>query len=384
MEKSVSLEKVKNSFPLLAKTVSGFEDLLRLELEGLGASNLQVLKRAVGFEGDQELMYRANYRCRIALRILKPLKVFEIKEQTTLYEEINKIAWEEFISSKNSIAVDSVISDSVFSNSQFVSFRTKDAIIDRLRNQSGERPSIDLENPDLRINVHIFKETCTVSLDSSGRSLHKRGYRVSSGIAPLNEVLAAGLIQLSGWDKKIPLVDPMCGSGTFLIEGAMLADQIPPGYFKPEFGFMKWRDFDPEVWYKIKKTEDAGIAPQGCLIRGCDISSKAIDSAMQNIRFAKMLNRIKVENTPFESFKPPEAKGFVITNPPYDERLQIDDIIAFYKKIGDVLKKKYTGYEAWVISSDLRALKFIGLHPSKKITVFNGPLECRFVRFSLY
>ena len=372
------------SFPLLAKTVSGLEDLLKQELEDIGAVNLQILKRAVGFDGDQEVMYRANYRCRTALRILKPIKVFEVKEQSALYDEIKNISWEEFLTTNNSIAVDSVITDSVFSNSQFVSFRTKDAIIDRLRSQSGARPSIDLDNPDLRINIHIFKETCTVSLDSSGRSLHKRGYRVSTGIAPLNEVLAAGMIQLSGWDKKAPLVDPMCGSGTLLIEGAMLADQIPPGYFKPEFGFMKWVDFDPELWYKIKETEDAKIANQGSQIRGCDIASKAIDSTMQNIRFAKLLNRIKVENTPFESYRPPDEKGFLITNPPYDERMQMDDIIAFYKKIGDVLKKNYTGYEAWVISSDLRALKFIGLHPSKKITVFNGPLECRFVRFSLY
>jgi putative N6-adenine-specific DNA methylase len=192
------------------------------------------------------------------------------------------------------------------------------------------------------------------------------------------------MVLLSGWDKKVPLVDPMCGSGTLLMEGAMLADKIPGGYFKPDFGFMKWKDYDPELWYKIKESEDAKILPMASMIRGCDISSRAVDSSMQNIRFAKLLNRIRVETSSFESFKPPEEKGFVITNPPYDERMEIDDIIAFYKKIGDVLKKKYTGYEAWVISSDLRALKFIGLHPSKKITVFNGPLECRFVRFTLY
>jgi putative N6-adenine-specific DNA methylase len=378
---------VKNTpiiFPLLAKTVAGLEELLLKELEALGATNLQVLKRAVSFEGDQTLMYRANYKCRTALRILKPLKSFEIITQGDLYDAITDIEWENFLEPANSFAVDSVISDTVFTNSQFVSFKTKDAIVDRIRNKSGERPSIDLDNPDLRISVHIYKQTCTVSLDSSGRSLHKRGYRMSAGIAPLNEVLAAGMVQLSGWDKNVPLVDPMCGSGTLLMEGAMLADQIPSGYFKPEFGFMKWSDFDVELWHKIKAEEDAKIAPNGSMIRGCDISARAVDSSMENIRFAKMLNRIKVEQSSFESYRPPEAKGILITNPPYDERLQIDDIIAFYKKIGDVLKKKYTGYEAWVISSDLRALKFIGLHPSKKITVFNGPLECRFVRFNLY
>lgn len=360
------------------------EELLVKELEELGATNLQLLKRAVSFDGDQQLMYRANYKSRLALRILKPLKVFDVNIQDDLYNVIHQIEWEEFLEPANSFAVDSVISDSVFTNSQFVSFKTKDAIVDRIRSKSGERPSIDLDNPDLRISVHLYKQTCTLSLDSSGRSLHKRGYRMSAGIAPLNEVLAAGMVQLSGWNKEVPLIDPMCGSGTLLMEGAMLADQVPPGYFKPEFGFMKWKDFDAELWQTIKAEEDGKIAPQGSIIRGCDISGRSVDSSMENIRFAKMLNRIKVEVSSFESYMPPEEKGVLITNPPYDERLQMDDIIAFYKKIGDVLKKKYTGYEAWVISSDLRALKFIGLHPSKKIAVFNGPLECRFVRFNLY
>jgi putative N6-adenine-specific DNA methylase len=330
------------------------------------------------------LMYKVNYLCRTALRILKPLKVFEVNKQEDLYDEVNNIPWEDFISTTSSLAVDSVVSDSVFTNSQFVSYKTKDAIIDRMRTSTGERPSIDLDNPDLRINVHLYKENCTVSLDSSGRSLHKRGYRISAGPAPLNEVLAAGLIQLSGWDRKVPLVDFMCGSGTILIEGAMLAKNIPAGYYKPDFGFMKWNDFDPELWNKIKEKADAGITHTDTVIRGCDIGQRSVDNAMQNIRFIKLADVIKIEKGSLEKFSPPEGNGFVITNPPYDERLQMDDIIAFYKTIGDVLKKKYTGYEAWVISSDLRALKFIGLHPSKKIPVFNGPLECRFVRFGLY
>jgi putative N6-adenine-specific DNA methylase len=232
--------------------------------------------------------------------------------------------------------------------------------------------------------VHIFKQSCSVYLDRSGRSLHKRGYRLSTGLAPLNEVLASGLIYLSGWDRQSPFVDPMCGSGTILIEAAMLSGNVPPAFFKPEFGFMKWNDYEPELWYKIKEEEDAKIVNTGCLIRGCDISSRAIDSVMENIRYAKFINRIKVEVSAFESYTPPEGNGILISNPPYDERLHVDDIIAFYKRIGDVLKKKYKGYNAWIISSDLRALKFIGLHPSKKITIFNGPLECRFVKFSLY
>ena len=372
------------TYSYIAKTVSGLEEVLFSELKDLGATNLLLLRRAVGFDGSKELLYRANYACRTALRILKPLKSFEIIEQQALYDNIADIAWEDLIEPANTIAVDSIISDAVFTNSQYVSLKTKDAIVDRLRTKWGSRPSVNLDDPDLRINIHIYKQTCSVSLDSSGRSLHKRGYRVSAGIAPLNEVLASGLIHLSGWDRKSPFVDPMCGSGTLLIEAAMLSGKIPPAFFKPEFGFMKWKDYEPELWYKIKEEEDEKMVNPGCMIRGCDISSRAIDSVMQNIRYAKLINRIKVEVSPFESYIPPEGSGFVITNPPYDERLHVNDMTAFYKKIGDILKKKYRGYEAWIISSDLRALKFIGLHPSKKITIFNGPLECRFVKFSLY
>ena len=371
-----------NSF--IAKTITGLEEILFNELKDLGATNLALLRRAVGFDGSKELMYRANYACRTALRILKPLISFEIVEQQALYDNIAGVAWEDFLEPDDSIAVDSIISDSVFTNSQYVSLKTKDAIVDRLRTKWGTRPSVNLDNPDLRINVHIFKQTCSVSLDSSGRSLHKRGYRISAGLAPLNEVLASGLVFLSGWDRQSPFIDPMCGSGTLLIEAAMISDKIPPAFFKPEFGFMKWKDYDPELWFKIKEEEDAKMVNTGCTIRGCDISQKAVDSVMQNIRFAKLINRIKVEVSPFEAYFPPDEKGILVTNPPYDERLHVEDMIAFYKKIGDVLKKKYKGYEAWVISSDLKALKFIGLHPSKKITVFNGPLECRFVRFTLY
>jgi len=378
------LENRAASYSYIAKTVSGLEEALLEELKNTGATNLAILKRAVGFDGSKEVMYRANYACRTALRILKPLKSFELKDQQALYDSVTDIAWEEFLQPSGSLAVDSIISDSVFTNSQYVSLKTKDAIVDRLRSKWGTRPSVNLDDPDLRINVHIFKQTCSVSLDSSGRSLHKRGYRVSAGLAPLNEVLASGLVILSGWDRQSVFIDPMCGSGTLLIEAAMIADKIPPAFFKPEFGFMKWKDYDPELWYKIKEEEDAKIINAGCLIRGCDISQKAIDSVLQNIRFAKLVNRIKVENSAFEAYFPPEGKGFLISNPPYDERLHVEDMIAFYKKIGDVLKKKYKGYEAWIISSDLNALKFIGLHPSRKITVFNGPLECRFVRFSLY
>ncbi len=360
------------------------EEVLQRELDFLGATNTQILKRAVSFEGNKALLYRANYACRTALRILKPILVFPIKKQEELYNNIKSILWEDYIRNNNSLAVDAVNATSVFTNSQYVALKTKDAIVDRFREKTGSRPSVDLDDPDLRINIHLYKETCTVSLDSSGSSLHKRGYRHVTGPAPLNEVLAAGLIRLSGWDKTIPLYDPMCGSGTILIEANMFARNIPSGYFRPSFGFEKWMDFDPELWDKIKKEENSKILKKGIEIFGSDISSRAIAIAIENVGFTKFQKQIYLEVASFENTMPKGTSGIIICNPPYDERLHIDDIISFYKSIGDVLKKKYTGFEAWIISSDLKALKFIGLHPSKKITVFNGPLECRFVRFSLY
>ena len=360
------------------------EEILQKELDHLGAVNTQLLKRAVSFEGDKALLYRANYCTRTALRILVPILVFPITKQEDLYNNINKIAWEDYMGNENSLAVDAVNATSVFTNSQYVALKTKDAVVDRFREKTGSRPSVDLDNPDLRINVHLYKETCTVSLDSSGSSLHKRGYRHVTGPAPLNEVLAAGLVQLSGWDKSVPFYDPMCGSGTILIEANMFARNIPSGYFRPTFGFEKWIDFDPELWNRIREEENEKIKNTDVGIFGSDISSRVISTAKENVGFAKFKDQINLEVAAFENTRPKGPAGMIICNPPYDERLQIDDIISFYKSIGDVLKKNYKGFEAWIISSDLRALKFIGLHPSKKLTVFNGPLECRFVRFSLY
>jgi putative N6-adenine-specific DNA methylase len=380
----LSLKNDKITAIYTAKTVAGMEEILKKELDMLGAVNTQILKRAVSFEGDKALLYRTNYCCRTALRILKPILVFPITKQEDLYNNINMIPWEEYLGNENSLAVDAVNATSVFTNSQYVALKTKDAVVDRFREKTGSRPSVDLDNPDLRINIHLYKETCTVSLDSSGSSLHKRGYRHVTGPAPLNEVLAAGLIQLSGWDKKIPLYDPMCGSGTILIEANMLARNIPSGYFRPSFGFEKWTDFDPELWNRIREEENEKIVASDTGIYGSDISPRAIATATENVGFTKFRDQIHLEVAAFENTRPKGPAGMIISNPPYDERLQVDDIISFYKSIGDVLKKKYTGFEAWIISSDLKALKFIGLHPSKKITVFNGPLECRFVRFSLY
>ena len=376
--------KKESMFPLIAKTIAGLEDVLVRELEALGATGVMKLNRAVSFSGDTEMMYRANYACRTALRILKPLFHFEIQEQKDLYDKIYEFPWEEYLDESHSLAIDAVISYTVFTNSQFVAQRSKDAIVDRFRDKLGKRPSVDLENPDLKLNVHLFKDSCTVALDSSGQSLHRRGYRKSTGPAPINEVLAAGLVKLSEWDAVTPLYDPMCGSGTLLIEAAMLAKNMPAGYFREEWGFMKWKDFDAALWNKVKEKANALISELRLQMHGSDRSDRAIDSARENLRFTNLYEDITLEINSFEDSKPPFEKGFIITNPPYDERLQIEDSLAFYKMIGDTLKRKYAGYTAWLISSDIETIKFIGLRPSRRIPVFNGPLECRFVKFDLF
>jgi len=370
---------------LIAKTISGLELALKAELDGIGALNTELMNRSVSFEGDKACMYRANYLCQSALRILLPVHVFEINAQEDLYREIKDFAWEDHLDADSTLAVDAVISYTVFTNSQFVAQKTKDAIVDRFREKTGKRPSVDLDNPVLRINVHLFKNTCTVSLDSSGQSLHKRGYRKQTGIAPLNEVLAAGLVKLSGWDMKKPLLDPMCGSGTILIEAAMLASGIPSGYFRNEYGFMKWKDFDVALWEHVKSQAQENIKhPEDLRIVGFDKSVMTLKKAVENVGFAGLDHLIYLKRVAFEDSVPPSAEGVIIMNPPYDERIQLEDSVAFYKMIGNVLKRKYNRYKAWVISSDLEAIKFIGLKPSKKFKVFNGPLECKFVGFDLY
>ncbi len=371
-------------FPIIGKTISGLEDVLVKDLESLGAVDLLKLNRAVSFTGDQPLLYRVNYCCRTALRILKPLFHFEILEQKDLYDRLYEYPWENFIDPEKTISIDAVISYTVFTNSQFVAQKSKDAIVDRLRDKLGKRPSVDLDDPDLRINVHLFKDLCTVSLDSSGQSLHRRGYRKNTGPAPINEVLAAGLVMLSGWDITTPLLDPMCGSGTLLIEAAMIAKNIPAGYFRDSYGFMKWNDFDSGLWERVRAESLARVSTLNLHLFGSDRSGRAIEAAGINMQHAGFQNDITLNEVSFEESVPPAEKGFIICNPPYDERIKLDDAVAFYKMIGDTLKRKYSGFQAWFISSDLESLKFIGLRPSRRIVVFNGPLECRFVKFEVF
>ena len=375
---------IDNKMTMIAKTFEGLEEVLAKELSDLGAEEIGLLKRGIEFRGDKKLLYKANYTCRTALRMLVPIARFRATGETMLYDNIKNIPWEKYLDTSGKFAVDSVISFSPFTHSGFVSLKAKDAIVDRFRDKFGKRPDVDTVDPDLRINVHMFKEQCTVSLDSSGSSLHLRGYRKVQTEAPMNEVLAAGLILLSGWDRKMPFVDPMCGSGTLLIEAALLAGKVPSGYYRPLFGFEKWKDFDSRLFDIVKRECEEEIVEPGTPIRGYDRDMTAVEASLANIEEAGVEKFVKVEKADFRTSLPPFPFGFMLTNPPYGERIKVDDIKQFYKDIGDILKNKYAGYTAWLLGSDMEALKFIGLRPSRRIKVMNGPLECRLVKFDLY
>ena len=380
----MAMQPGSNSIKMLAKSPAGLEEILAGELRELGAKNIEMLNRAVAFEGDKKLLYAANYRCRTALRILVPISRFSIETEQDLYTEIKSIRWEDYLGNGNTIAINSTVTSSVFTHSHYVSLRAKDAIVDRFREKTSERPSVDIDNPDFRINVHIYKDEVSISFDSSGASLHKRGYHVSNAEAPLNEVLAAGMILLSGWDGQSNFIDPMCGSGTLLIEAAMIAMNIPAGEFREEYGFMRWKDFDDELWEEVQNDALEQQRTFEHKIIGSDISEHNLRSAHANLKQAELTKNVTLKISPFQEMTPPEGGGVMITNPPYGERIQVEDIVSLYQDLGDVLKQKYKGYKAWVISSDLMALKKIGLKPMKKYILFNGQLECRYAGFDLY
>ncbi len=376
---------MKNSYTLVAKTLVGLEDLLAQEITAAGGKNIKALNRAVSFNGDKACMYRVNYTCRTALRVLKTIDVFPVRNEYELYYRISQIDWFQYLDEHQTLAVDAFVGNSKITNSHYASLKVKDAIVDFFRRHSGERPSVDIEKPDLRINVHLSGEQCTISLDSSGESLHKRGYRTRQGEAPINEALAAGMIMLSGWDANQPFLDPMCGSATLLIEAAMIAKNIPCGYFRNGFGFMLWDDFDGQLWERLKKQADEKISRQNPEIFGYDVNQNVLTAADENLKQVSMGDFINLKQVAFENSAVPTGHpGVIVTNPPYGERIQKADLKGFYKTIGDVLKQRYSGWEAWLITSDYSALKSVGLRTSRKIKLYNGPLECRFVKYELY
>lgn len=373
-------------YRMTAQTMFGLEDLLVAELEGIGALDIEKHNRAVGFRGDTACMYRANLCLRTALRILVPVDVFEVRNEDDLYRGIKRIKWEEFMEVDDTLAINCTLHSDLFNHSQFLALKAKDAVVDRFREKMGRRPSVDLEQPTLRIHLHVHGEQVLVSLDSSGGSLHKRGYRDHTNLAPINEVLAAGLVLLSGWDTKSNLVDPMCGSGTILIEAALLAARIPPGSYRQRFGFQGWQDYDDYLWHSVREEAMGQVDETNRpLILGGEISPHVARKAESNIASAGLKDRIRIKRSAFEDLEAPEGGGTLILNPPYGERMdQDEDITALYKMIGDTLKKRWAGYNAWLITSNLEAAKHVHLTPKPRIKLFNGALECRFMRYELY
>jgi len=376
--------KENTDFKMVAKTFFGLEEILADELLKLGAKKINIGVRNISFYGDKGFLYKANLSLRTAIRILKPIVVFDVNDDKELYSSFFNFNWEDYMSVDNTFAIDSVLNSDFFTHSLYVSQKAKDGIVDRYRKLFKTRPSVDSINPDLKINIHIRNKCCTVSLDSSGKPLNQRGYRSQTNIAPINEVLAAGIILLSEWDLESDFLDPMCGSGTFLIEAAMLATNYPPNIKRSNFSFKNWNDFDLDLFVTITKSVLSKTKPFNNKILGFDKSPSAISKCDQNIINAGLEDVISISKEDFfRSKKYNDDYLHIVFNPPYGERLRID-IELFYKKIGDTLKTNYTNSCTWFITSSIEALKYVGLRPSRKIKLFNGKLESRLAKYEIY
>ena len=374
---------METEFELIAKTFQGLENILAKELTDLGANNIQTGRRMVSFTGDKELMYRANFALRTAIRILKPIKHFKAQSADQVYEAVKAIDWTQYLGNNTSFAVDSVVFSPDFHHSKFVAYKVKDAIVDFFREKTGTRPNISVTNPDLRLNIHIADNDCTLSLDSSGESLHRRGYRQESVEAPLNEVLAAGMILMTGWDGECDLIDPMCGSGTILIEAALIARGIAPGVFRKEYAFEKWADFDKEMLDRIYNDE-SNEREFAHKIYGYDINRNAVEIATHNVKAAGLSKEIEITQQDFRNFTQPTEKSIIITNPPYGERISAPDLLGLYKAIGERLKHQFLDNDAWILSYREECFDEIGLKPSIKIPLYNGSLECEFRKYQIF
>ena len=372
------------NFKMVAKTFFGFEDILENELKQLGAQAVEKGNRVVYFKGDKGFMYKANLCLRTALKILVPIHHCRVNSEHDLYQAAYDYPWEKHFTAQETFAIDSVVFGETFTHSLYVSQKVKDAIADSFRAKTGQRPSVNLKYPDVRINVHIDRDQCTFSLDSSGASLHHRGYRTATNIAPLNEVLAAGLILLSGWDQRTDFLDPMCGSGTIPIEAAMMSCKIPANINRKEFAFEKWADWDEDLYLTIEESQLNKIQGLAGTISGFDKAPSAVAKAKDNVRNANLEDFVSIDKDNFFfSQKEQEGPLHLLTNPPYGERLE-GDINALYGSFGDTLKQHYTNTQAWMITSNLEAMKHVGLRPSRKIKLFNGKLESRLLHYNIY
>ena len=374
---------MNDSFKMIAKTFFGLEEVLKAELCDLGAQKVECGKRMVSFYGDKGFMYKANLCLRTALKILIPIYSFDASSYEELYDKLYKYDWTKHMSISNTFLFNSVVSGNIFRHSLYVSQKAKDAVVDQFVSNNNNRPNVDLKHPDFRFHIHIRNNKCTLLIDSSGESLHKRGYRLEADIAPINEVLAAGIIYLTGWDKSTDFLDPMCGSGTFLIEACMISSQIPANLNKDEFGFENWKNWDENLFNLIRESKLKKVIKPEINFVGYDISASALQKATKNINEAGLQNIIKIKNQDFFESKNTSDDLFIIINPPYGKRLtgQINDL---YKSIGDTLKNNYLDSNAWIISSNFEGIKNIGLKSHTKIKLLNGKLESRLINFPIY
>ena len=374
---------MSEQFEMIAKTFQGLEEILAEELTTLGANDIQIGRRMVSFTGDKRMMYKANFCLRTAIRILKPIKNFTAKDADEVYNQIQAIPWEEYLDVNKTFAIDAVVFSEEFRHSKFVSYKVKDAIVDYFREKTGKRPSVRINNPDVLLNIHIAHTTCTLSLDSSGESLHRRGYRQEQVEAPLNEVLAAGMVLMTGWRGECDLIDPMCGSGTIPVEAALIARNIAPGVFRKGFAFEKWVDFDSEMFDEIYN-DDSQEREFTHKIYGYDNSPKANEIATHNIKAAGVSKDVTLKLQPFQQFEQPQEKSIIVMNPPYGERISTNDLLGLYQMIGERLKHAFVGNEAWVLSYREECFDQIGLKASQKVPLFNGALECEFRKYEIF
>lgn len=369
-----------------ATTAKGVEEVLAGELRKLGIAEPRVEKGGVGFSGDMSVCYRANLWLRTAHRILMPLAEFVCETPQSLYAGIRSLPWERYVSVDRTIAVDCNLRDSALTHSGFVALKTKDAVVDTIRDLCGRRPNVDAANPDVLINVHLVRNRCTVSLDTSGTSLDKRGYRLDRREAPLRETVAAAMLELAGWDGSVPLLDPMCGSGTIPIEAALAASRRPPGLMRPGFGFQRWPGFEPSVWRQVVEEARAGVLEHLPMpIVGSDVSAGALQAAAKNTARAGVGGLVSYRRADIGDSPSPLPPGILMCNPPYGVRMgEEESLKPLYKRIGDVLKRRFTGYTAYLLTANPELAKHVGLRASRRIVLYNGPIECRMLRYDLY
>lgn len=372
---------------MLAKTFKGLEEVLAKELVELGANNIQIERRAVSFTGDKRMLYTANFCLRTASRILVPIAQFKAKNTDDIYNHVKQIDWAQYMTTQTTFLIDSTVYSDFFRHSQFVTYRVKDAIVDWWMEHKGVRPNVQLTQPDIYLNVHIGGDTVTVSLDSSGESLHKRGYRVANTQAPINEALAAGMLLLAGWKGQSDFYDPMCGSGTLLIEAALIARNIAPGIYRKGFAFEKWANFDADLFEDIY-SDDSRERDFNHKIYGSDAGFYAMQAATKNIQSANLQRDIEIKQIRIEELRLADKDtdgALIMINPPYGERLSQDkNVLRLYQDMGTALKHQFSGATAWIISSNDEALKCIGLRPAKRIRLVNGDLECWFNKYELF